>query len=103
MGRTQIASGSIVGKGLLKGAKSVPGPFAGYFSGAGALRWLKIEVLVGFGGYPCVRLWWRPGLLGIPSLLHEQNATMGLANRQVSRFAQKIALSFQGYQAPKPP
>lgn len=51
-------------------------------------------VVVGFGGYPSV-----PGLLaGItqrrPTLLHEQNAVMGRANRQLASHVRSVACAF---------
>ncbi|MGB0718032.1 MAG: undecaprenyldiphospho-muramoylpentapeptide beta-N-acetylglucosaminyltransferase [Alphaproteobacteria bacterium] len=52
------------------------------------------DIVVGFGGHPSVPPLIAAWLLGIPTILHEQNAVMGQANRLASRFAKKIALSF---------
>lgn len=51
-------------------------------------------VVVGFGGYPSV-----PGLLagitqGRPTLLHEQNAVMGRANRRLASHVRAVACAF---------
>ena len=51
-------------------------------------------VVVGFGGYPSV-----PGLLagitqGRPTLLHEQNAVMGRANRRLASHVNAVACAF---------
>ena len=51
-------------------------------------------VVVGFGGYPSV-----PGLLagitqGRPTLLHEQNAVMGRANRRLAGHVRAVACAF---------
>ena len=45
------------------------------------VRRLKPAAVVGFGGYPTVPPLWRRGCRGIPTLIHEQNAVMGRANR----------------------
>lgn len=92
--RTEIASGSVVGAGLVKKLKSGLSIIGGVFQARKALRTLKPDVLVGFGGYPSFPPMIAAWSLGIPSVLHEQNAVMGLANRHASRFAKKIALSF---------
>ncbi len=58
-------------------------------------------VLVGFGGYttfpPLLAGW----LLRIPSLLHEQNARMGLANRVLVRLTRRLAVTTEGTPVPR--
>ena len=56
---------------------------------------VKPAAVVGFGGYPTVPPLIAARLLGCPAVLHEQNAVMGRANRLLSRFANKVALSFE--------
>lgn len=60
----------------------------------GALRRIRPDAVVGFGGYPVFPPFLAASLLGIPGILHEQNAVMGRANRALGRFAKAIALSF---------
>lgn len=65
---------------------------------AGALRLLKeIEprAVIGFGGYPTLPPIIAARTLKIPTAIHEQNAVMGRANRLLSRFVDRIALSFK--------
>jgi UDP-N-acetylglucosamine--N-acetylmuramyl-(pentapeptide) pyrophosphoryl-undecaprenol N-acetylglucosamine transferase len=50
--------------------------------------------VVGFGGYPSLPPLLAAARLGIPIVLHEQNAVMGRANRAMARFAARIASSF---------
>jgi UDP-N-acetylglucosamine--N-acetylmuramyl-(pentapeptide) pyrophosphoryl-undecaprenol N-acetylglucosamine transferase len=52
------------------------------------------DAVIGFGGYPTFPPLIAASLRGIPSILHEQNAVLGRANRATARFADKIALSF---------
>ncbi len=64
-----------------------------------AVAWLKLRrirpaVVVGFGGYPVFPPFLAARLLGIPGVLHEQNAVMGRANRALARYASRIGLSF---------
>jgi UDP-N-acetylglucosamine--N-acetylmuramyl-(pentapeptide) pyrophosphoryl-undecaprenol N-acetylglucosamine transferase len=58
------------------------------------LRRLKPSVVVGFGGYPTVPPLFAATLLGLPSVLHEQNAVMGRANRFLARRVDRIATGF---------
>ena len=42
---------------------------------------IRPAAVVGFGGYPTVPPVLAAALRGIPTLIHEQNAVMGRANR----------------------
>lgn len=50
--------------------------------------------VVGFGGYPSFPTIKAAQLIRIPTVLHEQNAIFGRANRQVAPFAKRILTSF---------
>ncbi len=52
------------------------------------------QVVVGTGGYVCGPVVLAAALLGIPTLIHEQNALPGLTNRLLSRFVSQVALTF---------
>lgn len=52
------------------------------------------DVLVGFGGFVSTPMYQAAKKLGIPVVIHEQNAKQGLANRYGARFAQAVALTF---------
>lgn len=58
------------------------------------LRQAKPDCVIGFGGYPTFPPFLAANFLGIPGILHEQNAVMGRANRALGRFADVLALSF---------
>jgi UDP-N-acetylglucosamine--N-acetylmuramyl-(pentapeptide) pyrophosphoryl-undecaprenol N-acetylglucosamine transferase len=58
------------------------------------LRGLKADAAVAFGGYPVFPPFLAAKALGIPGILHEQNAVMGRANRALASRASRIALSF---------
>ncbi len=59
------------------------------------LRAIRPDAVVGFGGYPTFPPFTAARLLGIPGILHEQNAVMGRANRALARSATALALSFE--------
>jgi len=62
-----------------------------------SLRFLsdfKPDVVVGFGGYGGFPVLLAAFLLRYPTLIHEQNVIPGKANRILSRFVNKIAISF---------
>ncbi|MEX6504779.1 undecaprenyldiphospho-muramoylpentapeptide beta-N-acetylglucosaminyltransferase [Jiella sp. M17.18] len=62
------------------------------FREAGALvRKLRPAVVVGFGGYPTVPPLMAAIRAGRPTLIHEQNAVMGRANKFLARRVDRIA------------
>jgi UDP-N-acetylglucosamine--N-acetylmuramyl-(pentapeptide) pyrophosphoryl-undecaprenol N-acetylglucosamine transferase len=58
------------------------------------LRRLAPAVVIGFGGYPSVPTLLAAAYLGLPTLVHEQNAVFGRANRLLARWAWRIATGF---------
>ncbi|MGL1919422.1 MAG: undecaprenyldiphospho-muramoylpentapeptide beta-N-acetylglucosaminyltransferase [Hyphomicrobiales bacterium] len=54
----------------------------------------KIDIVVGFGGYPSFAPLLAGKLLFKPSVLHEQNAVLGRANKLLAKFTKQVALSF---------
>ena len=52
------------------------------------------RVVVGFGGYPSVPPMLAAAILGIPTIVHEQGAALGRANRLAAKRAALIAASF---------
>ncbi|NDG03861.1 MAG: UDP-N-acetylglucosamine--N-acetylmuramyl-(pentapeptide) pyrophosphoryl-undecaprenol N-acetylglucosamine transferase, partial [Alphaproteobacteria bacterium] len=58
------------------------------------LQRLKPDVVIGYGGYPSVPTVYAAHTLGIPIILHEQNAVLGRANRALLDKAKLLATSF---------
>ena len=58
------------------------------------MRQVKPLAVVGFGGYPTVPPLLAAAQANIPTILHEQNAVMGRANRFLSARATAIATGF---------
>ena len=66
----------------------------GLIQSFGLLRQLRPAVLFATGGFASVPPALAARALGIPLVVHEQTAVLGLANRIAGRFATRIALSF---------
>jgi UDP-N-acetylglucosamine--N-acetylmuramyl-(pentapeptide) pyrophosphoryl-undecaprenol N-acetylglucosamine transferase len=60
------------------------------------LRRIKPVAVIGFGGYPTLPPLGAATVLKIPTIIHEQNAVMGRANRQLAPRVTAIATSFPG-------
>jgi UDP-N-acetylglucosamine--N-acetylmuramyl-(pentapeptide) pyrophosphoryl-undecaprenol N-acetylglucosamine transferase len=73
-------TGGMLGYGLLKAWRMLPR--------------LKPAVVVGFGGYPTIPPILAATLRGIPTVIHEQNAVMGRANRLLAPRVRAIATGF---------
>ncbi len=59
------------------------------------LREWKPDVVIGTGGYVCGPVVYAAARLGIPTVIHEQNVEPGLTNRFLSRFVDRVAVSFE--------
>ncbi len=55
---------------------------------------LKPSVVVGFGGYPSVPTMLAANQIRLPTVLHEQNAVLGRANRLLAPRARRLAVAF---------
>ncbi len=85
---------STLGKGIVGKARSFIEMGIGVFQARRRLRKLGATAVVGFGGYPSVPALYAATQLGIPILLHEQNAILGRANRAMMGKAKLVATSF---------
>lgn len=59
-----------------------------------ALRRIRPDAVVGFGGYLSALGIFAARTAGIPAIIHEQNVVPGRANRWVCRLARAVAVSF---------
>ena len=57
------------------------------------LKNFQPQIVVGFGGYAAVAPMVAAYFLGIPGVLHEQNAIAGTGNRLLAKFARQVCLS----------
>lgn len=63
---------------------------------------LKPAAVIGFGGYPTFPPLVAAKLLGIPTLIHEQNGVLGRANKRLASMVDAIATSFPNVLASHP-
>ena len=89
-----IPSATPTRTGLVAKAQAAAMLGVGALSALRLLMRLKPAAVVGFGGYPTVPPLVAASLLGVPSILHEQNAVLGRANRFLSRRVTCIAAGF---------
>ncbi len=90
----QIDIQGVRGNGLLR---KLVAPFKILTATLSAMRYmkqLKIEAVAGFGGYVAGPGGLAARALGIPVLIHEQNAVAGFTNMQLSRIAKTVCQAF---------
>jgi UDP-N-acetylglucosamine--N-acetylmuramyl-(pentapeptide) pyrophosphoryl-undecaprenol N-acetylglucosamine transferase len=58
------------------------------------LRRFRPQAVLGVGGYVSVPVVWVAQRLGVPTILHEQNTHLGMANRLLGARATRLLLSF---------
>ena len=66
----------------------------GLISAMSVIAFKRPRLMIGFGGYPAVAPVIAARVLRCPVMLHEQNATLGRANRFLLRFANHLAISW---------
>ena len=59
----------------------------------GIIRRFKPDVVAGFGGYAAFAPLLAGRLMGVPGVLHEQNAIAGTSNRFLARIARRVCIS----------
>ncbi|MDK2835882.1 MAG: UDP-N-acetylglucosamine--N-acetylmuramyl-(pentapeptide) pyrophosphoryl-undecaprenol [Thermosediminibacterales bacterium] len=74
---------------------SVKEMFQGTWQARNILRDFKPDIVIGTGGYVCGPVVFSAAVMGIPTLIHEQNVVPGITNRILSRFVDGIAVSFE--------
>jgi UDP-N-acetylglucosamine--N-acetylmuramyl-(pentapeptide) pyrophosphoryl-undecaprenol N-acetylglucosamine transferase len=89
-----IRGQGITGRGLMGKLKGIIALGAGLLDARALLRDLKPAVVVGFGGYASAPTVAAATQLGIPTVIHEQNAILGRANRLLARRVNRICTSF---------
>ena len=63
-----------------------------------AKKWfsqIKPDCVVVFGGYVCIPVGRAASSVGIPIVVHEQNSVMGMANKYLSKKAERVALTYE--------
>jgi UDP-N-acetylglucosamine--N-acetylmuramyl-(pentapeptide) pyrophosphoryl-undecaprenol N-acetylglucosamine transferase len=90
----RISAGGIAGRGLPSRLSAIAALGIGFLQARSLLKSLSPAAVIGFGGYASVPAMLAASTIGIPTLLHEQNAVLGRANRLLAPRATRIATSF---------
>ncbi len=91
--RLVLKTSSHMGGGFLQKVKSVFSVVASTLAVRKHFRKKRPTLVVGFGGYPSLPAVLAARSMGIPYMLHEQNAVLGRVNRWMAGHSQKVALS----------
>lgn len=89
-----VPSATIGSKNPISVAKSLWTLWTGMRAARKLIARLKPKAVVGFGGYPTVPPLLAATGMGVPSLIHEQNAVMGRANKALASRVKAIAGGF---------
>ncbi len=90
----RISAGGLAGGGIVRQARGMLNLSLGFLQARGLVRRLAPRIAIGFGGYASVPTILAAQRAGIATLLHEQNAVLGRANRLLAPRAHAIATSF---------
>ena len=90
-----IQAAGVSGRGPVAKAVAVFRLGIGFLQARRLLRELQPDVVVGFGGYPTIPTLLAASHLKIRTVIHEQNAVLGRANRLLAPRATKIATAFK--------
>jgi len=89
-----ILAGGIAGKSIPARIKSVMELGVGTWQAWRLMKGLRPDAVVGFGGYASVPTMMAATFTSIPTVIHEQNALLGRANRLLAGRVNAIATSF---------
>ncbi|MDR9772502.1 undecaprenyldiphospho-muramoylpentapeptide beta-N-acetylglucosaminyltransferase [Rhizobium hidalgonense] len=89
-----VPSATIGSKNPAAVARSLWTLWSGMRAAKTLIQRLKPVIVVGFGGYPTVPPLLAATRLGVPAMIHEQNAVMGRANKALATRVQGIAGGF---------
>jgi UDP-N-acetylglucosamine--N-acetylmuramyl-(pentapeptide) pyrophosphoryl-undecaprenol N-acetylglucosamine transferase len=89
-----MASRALKGQGLWGRVRTLGSLPGSVWEAKARLRALAPHLVLGMGGYASGPVGVAAYLLGIPLMIHEQNAIPGMANRWLAKLAGRIFLSF---------
>lgn len=89
-----VPSATIGSKNPLKIASALWTLFQGVRKAGQLLRRIRPAAIIGFGGYPTIPPLIAASNAGLPTMIHEQNAVMGRANKALAGRVKAIAGGF---------
>ena len=90
----QVPSATLASRSPLAALGTIAKLGRGVFRARALLRRLRPSIVVGFGGYPTFPPLVAARLAGIPSIIHEQNAILGRANKMLVGRVTALAASW---------
>ena len=91
----RIRAAGISGRGLAARITAVLQLGLGWLQARRLLKKLRPRAVAGFGGYPSVPTVVAASQLHCKTVIHEQNAVLGRANRMLAPYAGRIATGFE--------
>ena len=91
----ELNAGGVKGKGMIDKVSAMLKALLSFFWCMGYIARVKPSIVIGAGSYvsgPVVSAAW---LLGLPTMIQEQNLYPGITNRLLSRIARGCAVSFE--------
>lgn len=89
-----VRSATIGSKNPIKIAKALWTLFKGVREAGALIRKIRPDAVIGFGGYPTIPPLLAATNAGLPTMIHEQNAVMGRANKALASRVKAIAGGF---------
>ncbi len=89
-----VRFGGLRGKGLLTKLALPVNLLRAFWQALRALRAVRPAVVLGLGGYIAFPGGMMAALLGIPLVVHEQNAVAGMTNKVLARVADRVLVAF---------
>ena len=90
----RISSATFGSRNPVALARSFLTIWRGVRQASGVIARIRPQVAIGFGGYPTLPPLYAATRRGVPSIVHEQNAVMGRANRALASRVSAIAGGF---------
>ena len=97
-----VKAATPTGGNPIKRALAIVALLRGTGAARGIIRRIKPRAVVGFGGYPTVPPVLAATQLKVPTILHEQNAVMGRANKFLAKRVQALAKGFDNLSIANP-
>ncbi|SHO44433.1 undecaprenyldiphospho-muramoylpentapeptide beta-N-acetylglucosaminyltransferase [Desulfopila aestuarii] len=91
-----IHSYGLKGKSPLELLKAIAALPVSIFQAAVHIRRFRPDVALGVGGYVTGPVMVAAKLMGVPTIIHEQNSVPGLANRKLGTLVNRICVSLPG-------
>lgn len=83
-------------KNIWKNLTLLPGLFKSQWKARKIVKDFKPQVVVGVGGYASGPVLKMAGMMGVPTLIQEQNSYAGVTNRLLAKGAEKICVAYEG-------